>query len=118
MAKKSTKQLWPDEEEWLDLFREIFCNNPVLAETFARIWYALIEHVGQGPAGARDARRILNQALRLTYPFTSSHRLAYRHYMLSLSGYILPEDEPGHLLRESIKRARAQIAKAKGPEPE
>ncbi|HKV42627.1 MAG TPA: hypothetical protein VJX67_25730 [Blastocatellia bacterium] len=113
MAKSSTKLLWPDEDEWLDLFREVFCEDPALAEHFARIWYALLEHLGQGPEGVRDARRILKQALRLIYPFTSSHRLAYRHYKLSLSGSVLPGDEPDQLLRESIKRARAQIADAR-----
>jgi hypothetical protein len=51
--------------------------------------------------------------MRLTYPFTRSSRLAYRHYLLSLSGLVKPEDEPERLLRASIARARASITEAR-----
>ena len=113
MEKKEPKLLWPDEQDWLGLFHDILREDPRRAERFARIWYALIEHIDQGPEGVRDARCILKQALRLTYPFTSSCRLAYKHYKLSLSGQVKPADEPRQLLRESIKRARAQITEAR-----
>src|SRR3984885_3209080 len=46
----------------------------------------------------------------LTYPFTRSYRLAYRHYLLSLTGYVKPEDEPNNLLKASIARMKASIA--------
>jgi hypothetical protein len=113
MADESGKRLWPDEDEWLDTFREYLCGHPELAEHVARIWFALIEHLGQGAEGVRNARFILNQALRLTYPFTRSYRLAYRHYLLSLSGFVKPADEPEHLLKASIARAKASIAEAR-----
>ncbi|HEY6328110.1 MAG TPA: hypothetical protein VI756_02150, partial [Blastocatellia bacterium] len=57
-------------------------GHPELAEHVARIWFALLEHLSQGPEGIRDARFILRQASRLTYPFTRSYRLAYRHHIL------------------------------------
>jgi hypothetical protein len=113
MPQESRKQLWPDEDEWLDFFRDHLCGHPELAEQVARIWFALLEHLSQGPEGVRNARLILKQALRLTYPFTSSYRLAYRHYRLSLSGYVKPADEPGQLLTPSITRARASIAESR-----
>ena len=110
MANKSKKLLWPDEDDWLDTFREYLCGHPELAEHVAHIWFALLEHLSQGPDGIRAARLILKQALRLTYPFTSSYRLAYRHYKLLLSGRVDIAEQPSILLRDSIKRARAQIA--------
>jgi len=118
MADESRKRLWPDEDEWLDTFREYLCGRPELAEHVARIWFALIEHLSAnsetgGPEGVRNARFILKQALRLTYPFTRSYRLAYRNYLLSLSGQLKPEDEPAHLLKASIARMRASIAEAR-----
>jgi hypothetical protein len=115
MDDNSKKRLWPDEDEWLDLFREHLRGHPELAEHVARIWFALLEHLARGPEGIRDARSILKQALRLTYPFTASYRLAYRHYKLSLSGCVKPADEPEALLGESIKRARAQILEERRP---
>jgi hypothetical protein len=39
--------------------------------------------------------------------------VAYRHYLLSLTGYVKPEDEPEHLLKASIARAKASIAEAR-----
>ncbi|HEY6327845.1 MAG TPA: hypothetical protein VI756_00810 [Blastocatellia bacterium] len=77
MSDESRKNLWPDEDEWIDFFREHLCGHPELAEHVAHIWFALFEYLGQGPEGVRNARSILKQALRLTYPFTSSYRLAY-----------------------------------------
>ena len=123
MADESRKKLWPDEDEWLDTFREYLCGHPELAEHVARIWFALIEHLSVnsetgGPEGVRNARFILNQALRLTYPFTRSYRLAYRHYLLSLTGQVKPEDEPEHLLKTSIARMKASIAEARKPKRE
>ncbi|HEY6333961.1 MAG TPA: hypothetical protein VI756_31885 [Blastocatellia bacterium] len=115
MANKSRKLLWPDEDDWLDTFRKYLCGHPELAENVAHIWVALLEHLSQGPEGLRDARTILKQALRLTYPFTASYRLAYRHYKLSLSGQVKPTDEPRILLRDSIKRQRQQIEEARKP---
>src|ERR1700733_2422752 len=110
MAEESRKGLWPDEDEWLDTFREYLCGHPELAEHVARIWFALLEHHSQGPEGVRDARFIIKQALSLTYPFTRSYRLAYRHYLLSLTGQVKPEDEPNNLLKASIARMKASIA--------
>jgi hypothetical protein len=49
MANESCKRLWPDEDEWLDFFREHLCGHPELAEQVARIWFALLEHNSQGP---------------------------------------------------------------------
>jgi hypothetical protein len=51
----------------------------------------------------------------LTYLFTRSYRLAYRHYLLSLSRFVKPMDERANLLGESIKRARGRIAEARKP---
>ncbi|HKV37807.1 MAG TPA: hypothetical protein VJX67_01235 [Blastocatellia bacterium] len=113
MTNEARKRLWPDEDEWLDFFRENLCGHPDVAEQVARILYALLEHLGQGPEGLRNARFILKQGLRLTYPFTSSCRLSYRHYRLSLSGYVKPDDEPRQLLGASIVRAREEIAKSR-----
>src|ERR1700733_6487535 len=85
MADESRKRLWPDEDEWLDTFRGYLCGHPELGEHVARIWFALIEHLGQGPEGVRNARFILNQALRLNvsvYPVIPAgvpalHAVAY-----------------------------------------
>ena len=48
MANESRKRLWPDEDEWLDFFREHMCGHPELAEHVVRIWFALLELHGQG----------------------------------------------------------------------
>jgi hypothetical protein len=45
-------------------------------EVVARVWYVLLESLGDGAEGVRQARSILKEALKLTYPFTRSHTLA------------------------------------------
>ena len=65
MADESRKRLWPDEDEWLDTFREYLCGHPKLGEHVARIWFALIERLFREPCRTK-ARAILNQAPRST----------------------------------------------------
>jgi len=91
MANNSKKRLWPDEDEWLDLLSPDPGGIIRLSTHVAHIWFSLLEHLSQGPEGIRDARLILKQALRLTYPFTSSSRLAYRHYKLRANAGICSE---------------------------
>jgi len=44
---------------------------------------------------------------------TPAQSRPHRHYLLSLSGFVKPEDEPEQLLKASINRARASIAEAR-----
>ena len=67
---------------------------------------------GENPQCEADSK----QALKLTYPFTSPYRLAYKHFKLSLSGRVKPADEPDELLRASIRRARESIADSEAVE--
>ena len=101
MADESRKRLWPDEDEWLDTFREYLCGHPELAEHVARIWFALIEHLGQGQEGVRNARFILNQAPRSTVD--AAHVSVYP--VIPAGVPALPADAKG--TSEARGRARA-----------
>jgi hypothetical protein len=53
MADESRKRLLPDEDEWLDFFREHLCGHPELAEHVARIWFALIGQLLRNQGASR-----------------------------------------------------------------
>jgi len=65
MANESRKRLWPDEDEWIDFFREYLCGHPELAEHVAHIWVARIERLFWEPCWTK-AQAILDQAPRST----------------------------------------------------
>jgi len=81
MKKKPIQDRWPeDEDAGLDTFREHMGGHPEPTEQLARTWFALLEQVernldGGEPDGLRDARRMLLQALRFTYPSTKSYEI-------------------------------------------
>lgn len=113
MQDELIEPTWPNDEDWLDIFEPAFGDDPDRAEVAGLVWNRLLDFVKQGNTGSDRALEILDDALRLTYPFTASFRLAYQHWRLWLSsGEILPDDEPETLLSQSIERAKAAIAAA------
>jgi hypothetical protein len=114
MKDKPSEPVWPTDENWLEILEPALIKDPDRAEMAALLWRRLLEFVQEGKQGLRHASASLNDALRLTYPFTRSYRLAYQHWRLWLSsGDLPPADEPEQLLRDSIERVHAAIAKAK-----
>lgn len=113
MQNELTEPDWPTEEEWLDIFEPAFGPDPDRAEIAALVWNRLLNFIREGKRGNERAMEILDDALRLTYPFTASFQLAYQHWRLWLSsGEIPPAEEPETLLAHSIERARAAIVEA------
>jgi hypothetical protein len=114
MRDKRTEPHWPDDENWLEILTPALINDPERAEMVALIWRNLVDCLKDGKRGIERADAILNDALRMTYPFTASYQLAYRHWQLCLSsGAAPPSDEPQSLLSESIGRVNAAVAGAK-----
>jgi hypothetical protein len=59
---------------WLELFEEAFLNDPELAEKAAKLWRNLLTQIESGPEGITRARQALENAIRLTFPYTEAYK--------------------------------------------
>lgn len=100
---KDDQNLLIDEHVWSAI------DNPAAAESIARRLFVLKEIVDGEPGGAKEASEIIQANIEAAYLHTESHKAALRLYLLSLTGWLKPQDEPLQLINEAIKRAVVQI---------
>lgn len=96
-----------DEETWRAI------DDPKTAEWIARVLFVIKESIESGPEGAREASEVILVNIEAAYLQTEAHRAAVRLYMLSLTGWLKPEDEPVRLIGGAIERGRAQVEVAR-----
>ena len=71
--------------------------------------FTIKEAIESGPDGASKAVNTLLDEIRLVYPYTEVHKLAFKLYLLYLTGRLKPQDEPFILLNHAIERGIAEI---------
>jgi hypothetical protein len=108
MKDTPSKSLWPDDEAWLVFLEPAFESDPETAGSAANMWDYLLDQLGKGRAGRKRVREALEQALKLTYPFTPEFEKAYEHWRLSLQGDMPADDEPLQLLQAAIDRVKSR----------
>lgn len=92
-----------DERTWQAI------DDPKTAEWITRVLFVIKESIESGPEGVREASEIILANIEAAYLHTEAHRAAVRLYMLSLTGWLKPEDEPLRLINGAIERGRAQV---------
>lgn len=55
----------------------------------------------------------MSDGIRLTYLYTEEHKLAFRLYMLHLTGHLKPQDEPLILLNGAVEKGVAEIERVR-----
>jgi hypothetical protein len=102
---------WLDDYVWLDLFSWLFLEDPITADSTARLWHRLILELRSGPEGVTRARSCLENALRLTFPFTETYQVCRSLYQISLSDEFPVTSEPMALLTEAMRRNKDVLKK-------
>ncbi|MBV9923895.1 MAG: hypothetical protein JOZ96_02560 [Acidobacteria bacterium] len=92
-----------DEETWRAI------DDSKTAEYIARGLFVIKEAIDSGPDGAREASDVILANIEAVYLHTEAHRAALKLYLLSLTGWLKPEDEPLQLLNRAIERGMSQI---------
>ena len=95
-----------DDAIWLELFEAAFLEDPRLAETAARLWQSLVSEIEAGPQGVTRARQCLEQAIRLTFPFTETFKVCRDLFEASLAYEFDPEKTPLAILNAAVGRER------------
>lgn len=103
-------QWWLDDQVWLDLFATTFHEDAAKAELAARLFHRLLAQIESGPMGVTRAAICIENALRLTFPFTETYHVCRILFQISL-GDSLPTDlDAMERLIEAMKRTKAVLA--------
>jgi hypothetical protein len=100
---------WLDDRLWLDLLEWLFWEDASKADIAAKLWHRLIGELSSGPDGVMHVRSSLENALRLTFPFTETYHACKILYQMSLSEEFAPTEEPMALLTEAMKRSTRSL---------
>jgi hypothetical protein len=100
---------WLDDRLWLDLLEWLFWEDSSKADIAAKLWHRLIVELSSGPEGVTHVISSLENALRLTFPFTETYHACRTLYRISLSEELPANQEPLALLAEAMKRKKEEL---------
>jgi hypothetical protein len=100
---ENDQNLLIDERTWQAI------NDPNAADSIARTLFVLKEAIDSGSDGAKEASHVILANIKSAYLHTNAHHAALKLYLLSLMGYLKPQDEPLQLINGAIKRGVAEI---------
>jgi len=110
-------QWWLDDKVWLDLFNQTFHEDSSKAYRAAKLWHRLLAEIESGKEGTTRAAICLENALRLTFPFTDTYRACEIFFQVSLGESFPPNLDSIELLTEAMKRTKAALNRASRSQP-
>lgn len=103
-----------DQETWEIILDPAFCNDPAAADCLAHLLFVLKKAIAGGPEESMRVINTLQDGLRMVWPYTEEHKLAWELYEIYLSGDLKPWDEPRQLLEGALERFKGK-SKARRP---
>lgn len=102
-------QWWLDDKIWLDIFGSYLSEDPFQADRAARLFHRLVAEIESGEKGTTRAAICLENALRLTFPFTNTGRACMILFRVSLGKNFPPRKGSLAVLSEATKRTKAAL---------
>lgn len=112
MPHERTESKWLDDQVWLELLEPILLKDPVLADRAARLWHHLLAEIESGPEGVTNAAVCLENALRLTFPFTTTYQACMILFQESLGDDLPVKNDSLEVLSRAIVRVKAGLKRA------
>jgi hypothetical protein len=103
---------WLGDQVWLDLLEPMLLENPALADRAAKLWHYLLVEIESGPEGVTNAAVCLENALRLTFPFTTTYQACTTLFQESLGDDFPAKDDSLEVLSEAIVRVKSALRRA------
>jgi len=97
---------WLSDQVWLDLLEPMLLEDSALADRAAKLWHHLLVQIESGPEGVTNAAVCLENALRLTFPFTTTYQTCMILFQESLGDDFPTKDNSLEVLSEAIVRVR------------
>jgi hypothetical protein len=98
------KNLLADDETWAAIVEPVLCQDEAAVELLARMLFTIKRAIDSGPEGAMRASQTLLKGIEFMYLYTKAHKAAAKLYVLSLEGYLNPQDEPLNLINAALER--------------
>ena len=98
-----------DDRVWLELLEPLFLEDPNQADRAAKVWHRLLAEIESGPEGVTRAAWCLEDALRLTFPFTKMYRACMILFQVSLGDDFPVKDDSLAVLSEAILRVKTAL---------
>ena len=105
-------QWWLDDNVWLEVLRPLFHEDSSQADRAARLFHHLLAEIESGEEGVTHAAICIENALRLTFPFTETYRACEIFFQVSLGKDFPPDLDSMALLTEAMKRTRTALNRA------
>ena len=112
MPDETEEWKWLGDKVWLDLLEPMLFEDSALADRAAKLWHYLLVEIESGPEGVTNAAVCLENALRLTFPFTTTYKACMILFQESLGDDFPPQDDSLAVLSEAIVRVRAALKRA------
>ena len=106
MPDKKEEWKWLSDQVWLDLLEPMLSEDSARADRAAKLWHHLLVQIESGPEGVTNAAVCLENALRLTFPFTSTYKACMILFQESLGDDFPPKDDSLEVLSEAIVRVK------------
>ena len=103
---------WLSDQVWLDLLEPMLSDDPALADRAAKLWHHLLVQIESGPEGVTNAAVCLENALRLTFPFTTTYQACTILFQESPSDDFPAKNDALEVLSEAIVRVKASLKRA------
>ena len=98
-----------DDKVWLELLEPLLLKDPSQADRAAKVWHRLLAEIESGPEGVTRAAWCLEDALRLTFPFTKMYRACMILFQVSLGDDFPVKDDSLAVLSEAIVRVKRAL---------
>jgi hypothetical protein len=102
------RNLLADQETWEIILDPAFCNDPGAADCLAHLLFVLKKAIASGPDGSIRVINTLQDGIKMIWPYTEEHQLAFQLYEIYLSGELKPWDEPRQLFGGALERFKAK----------
>lgn len=112
MPGERTEPKWLDDQVWLDLLEPMLLEDSALADRAAKLWHYLLAEIESGPQGVTRAAQCIENALRLTFPFTKTYKACMILFQVSLGDDFPAKDDSLAVLSEAIVRVKTALKRA------
>jgi hypothetical protein len=117
MPDETEEWKWLGDKVWLDLLEPMLFEDSALADRAAKLWHYLLIEIESGPEGVTRAAVCLENALRLTFPFTTTYQACMILFQESLGNDFPDQKDSLAVLSEAIVRVKAALKRAARSHP-
>ena len=112
MPDETEEWKWLSDQVWLDLLEPMLFGDSALADRAAKLWHYLLLEIESGPEGVTRAAVCLENALRLTFPFTTTYQACMILFQESLGNDFPAKNDSLEVLSEAIVRVKRSQRRA------